>query len=444
MIKRVALAGLLALGSLAPVHGSQSLSLSGLMRSLMLVNDRIAEGDSAALPIQGHLMNLIDKRIVEINDPTKVSQPERDLLMIYGIIGVGSDSVSRLIHRLPKTHPPTDAERAVLAYRARRLKQAMSRFAKLDVEGESVNVAPYLAFASGNIYARRRPGKAVTAYNKVRLLAPGTLLEEASLRRLMMLYLKQRNAKQFMRMANQYAHRFVNSPYRKQYLTVLQKGILQLRSTMQNEQISELASLMPDNFAASFYLHTVRKSVLNGYLNLANFGVDELIKLADNSKNVVVNRALLTLLKELSRLTKDEPEMVYQRLIKINKAGLDAKDLELLSGAKTILKSVMAPIDEMVTHSIAKPMEGASRASMSGTESGHEDTQTRKKSSHDGSMNDEHGEKKGMKDDDENGTTSSAQTSSDIIIQQDENDGIAEFITQTRKQLDIVDNMLKD
>jgi len=160
MLKRLGLVGLMVLGSLASVQGSQSLSLPGLMRSLMLVNDRIAEGDSAALPVQGHLMNLIDKRIAEINDPSTLTQPDRDILMIFGIIGVGSDAVSRLIKRLPKEHPATDAERAVLDYRARKLKQAMGRFATLNAEDESVNVAPYLAFASGNIYARKQIGRA--------------------------------------------------------------------------------------------------------------------------------------------------------------------------------------------------------------------------------------------------------------------------------------------
>ena len=220
-----------------------------------------------------------------------------------------------------------------------------------------------------------------------------------------------------------------------------------MRSEMQNEQISELASLMPDNFAASFYLHTVRKSVLNGYLNLANFGVDELIKLADSSKNVAVNRALLALLKELSRLTKDEPEVVYERLAQIDQSGLDPKDIELLSGAKAILKSVMAPIDEMVTNSIKKPIGAASHSS-SGKAAGAHDVLKGGHKNAEGNRavngRDAQNETAGMSPGHSDQATSSAQTSSDIMDQLDEHDGIAEFIAKTRKQLDVVDNMLKD
>ena len=199
------------------------------------------------------------------------------------------------------------------------------------------------------------------------LLASGTLLEEASLRRLMSLHAAMGNGKEFGQMAKQYARRFLKSPYRKQYLKMLRKGVFAMRRSMSLEDVGELAGLMPPEFAASLHMHLVRGALESGHLKLANFSIDKIEELTKANEKLQVNDTQLSLFKLLASMTSSEPHDLLEQLAALDETKLAAADKKLLNRARGILGYIVAPIDEVsskATHSV-KPRENSDPSSPS-------------------------------------------------------------------------------
>ena len=224
-------------------NSAEPIKVDSLLFSLLQVQDRIARGDAAALPLQKHLMTLLDAGIAESGKVADMSPAEFRALLIFGIVGSGSGAVVEALREVDKPKSKQRLARAVIDYRERKRNQATKRFAKIDSKKLDSRLIPFVAFAKGNLYSRAAPRQAIKQYNLVRLEAPGTLLEEASLRRLMALHASFGQGGQFSSMAKQYARRFINSPYRKQYLTMLRGGVLSMRRTIPLEEVGELGEL---------------------------------------------------------------------------------------------------------------------------------------------------------------------------------------------------------
>ena len=221
------------------------LKIDALLHSLLQVQDRLAAGDEAALGLQSHLMKLLAAGIEESRSPAELSDAEIEALMIFGIIGTGSKAVSSVLFDRSMPQDFADLAQAIGTYRQRKRAQALKRFSKVDQDNVQERVRPFVAFALGNLLSRRWPKAAVRHYNLVRLDAPGTLLEEATIRRLMALYGSNNQPQPFLRLAMDYAQRFIESPYRKQYLKSLRKGIVAMRRGLTDDEIVSMALSTP-------------------------------------------------------------------------------------------------------------------------------------------------------------------------------------------------------
>ena len=211
-----------------------------------------------------------------------------------------------------------------------------------------------MQYALGNLLARSAPAKAIQYYNLVRLNAPGTLLEEASLRRLMVLHTLQGNGKSFTVVARQYARRFIKSPYRQHFISTLQKGIVKLRRSISLEEIALIGSAMPVSFAASYYMKIIRTSLTTGHLKTASFSINKLLELDKKHSGVKVNKHKLELLRLLSLITTEDPVLLYKKLSSVETAKLSNDDKNLLFIARGLLATILSPVDQLMISSTLK------------------------------------------------------------------------------------------
>jgi len=298
-------------------------------------------------------------------------------------------------------------------YRLRRRNQATKRFAEINAAELDIRLIPFVAFAKGNLYSRKAPKHAIKQYNLVRLSAPGTLLEEASLRRLMSLHAAFGQGAPFASMAKQYARRFINSPYRKQYLKMLRNGIFSMRRTVSLDDVGELGELMPTPFAVAFHMHLVRGALESGHLKLANYSIQKIEKLANEKNATPVNQVQLRLFQLLSVMTTKDPTALLKDLAALDETRLAIADLKLLQRALGILGYIVAPIDEVRTNSTESvlPESSEPQAMM-------------------------------KKDRQSDGDASSSPTSSARLQMEKNQAEIDQFIGETQKRLSDIDSLL--
>ncbi|MGB5799346.1 MAG: chemotaxis protein MotC, partial [Mesorhizobium sp.] len=103
MRRKTLLCGLAALVLVAvatPGRAAETLQPYQMVRSLQLVQDRIAAGDHAALPMQAKLLEMIDARLRSATPETFGEPKNFRALLVYGMSGGNPVTVQATASRL--------------------------------------------------------------------------------------------------------------------------------------------------------------------------------------------------------------------------------------------------------------------------------------------------------------------------------------------------------
>src|SRR5690606_8878443 len=106
------------------------------------------------------------------------------------------------------------------------------------------DVAIYVSLIKGSMLSDVEPANALALLDKARLLAPGTLVEEAALRRSIAVATRLGEAARFVRLSEQYVRSYLRSPYASQFADAFVAGIVELRETVDRKAVVELVGLM--------------------------------------------------------------------------------------------------------------------------------------------------------------------------------------------------------
>src|SRR5687768_1526143 len=183
---RPGLAGMLALGAAFPAAAGDapaSLEPYQIVRSLELVQDRLAGGDHASQPMQRKLLEMIDARFATKEGSRFENELNRRALLVYAMSGGNPVTVEAALARLGKDDPNRKLGESILFYVNGKPKEAIDAFASVDPMAYTPDIAMYLALVKGSMLSDAEPRSALALLDRARLLAPGTLVEEAALRR---------------------------------------------------------------------------------------------------------------------------------------------------------------------------------------------------------------------------------------------------------------------
>ena len=183
------MAGLLALGAALPAAASgtdttPALEPYQIVRSLELVQDRLAGGDHASQPMQRKLLEMIDSRFATKEGARFENelQPPRAACLRHVAAAIPIRSRPRW-NTSARTIPTARSARSILFYVNGQPAEAQEAFASVDPMAATPDVGMYLALVKGSMLAETEPAQALALLDRARLLGPGTLVEEAALRR---------------------------------------------------------------------------------------------------------------------------------------------------------------------------------------------------------------------------------------------------------------------
>lgn len=348
--KRIRLAAMPACLALALFGATAAASESGLQpyqmsRSLQLVQDRIADGDHAAMPMQTRLIEMIDQRLRHAGPDVFEDERNFDAFLIYGMSGGNPATFEAVLSRLE-----LDEDRAYLAngvkhYSAGNLSAAREAFSDLELDKWSPAVAAFAALVKGSVIVGSEPDLAVRYFDQARLLGPGTLVEEAALRRAIAVHAGSDDSDRFMLAASQYARRFLRSPYSSQYAQALVSGISAMFDHIDRRKIEDTLAWMSNEQAQTIYLRLARQAAIDGHDSMLEFASAKARQLsgAEDGGNDV--RSLLY--SSIASVTSDTVDSVVHQLRQIDRGLLSAGDRELLEAAEAIAAAVVArPRDE--------------------------------------------------------------------------------------------------
>jgi chemotaxis protein MotC len=316
--------------------------LQQLTRSLQMLQDQIVDGSSAAVDAQSHLLQRMAKDLPQIEAGAWKKAGNQRALSIYLLSGGSARPVRELLNKAADFGDGKPMILALLAY-AEQHPHAAELLAKLAAATIDASIAGNVALAQA-IASDAKPDIAAAHLATAKLLAPGTLVEEAAFRREIKMLLTAGHEAAAVQVATRYLWRFARSVYAREVAEYLAERVLPdlAAAPDKRKSISGLLAQLPVAQRKHIVLSMGRNGVLSGNLSVAAFAAQEAAHLSDAS-NADQMRAHIydAIAKSLSRDAASEAS--FDALRAIDRRLLSAGDAGILDAARAVNDRVRQP-----------------------------------------------------------------------------------------------------
>jgi len=243
-----------------------------LIRHLQDVQEKVAAGDRAAFVEQPRLMKSLTQKFASAPQDVWGKVENARALILYLLSG-GSPTLGR---KILATHGFAPAEeplaKGALAYLEDRPGADQEALLALDPRAQDLNLGGHVAFIQSILLTTVDRGRAIERLDEARLLMPGSLVEEAALRREVALLAETQNFDKFAALARQYWTRFRASPYADNFLRQFTLAAARVSLSIKSDQwtrLDELLENLPPDARRAIYLNMAHAAVVSGNVALA-------------------------------------------------------------------------------------------------------------------------------------------------------------------------------
>lgn len=278
-----------------------------LVRSLQVVQDQMVLGGNDAKNKLPKLVAQIAERMLAA-DPAVWKQSKNTLAaMIYTLSG-GQPRVGRRIIEL-NVSPERELVllEGAVAYVEGREARAKQLLSPIDAKALPTSAGGHVALVQAALIAKEDPPKAVQLLDLARILGPGTLVEEAALRREAFLASETGDFDKFSSLSAQYFRRFRKSVYADPFRDRFQEAAAHWGLNSGAEQFSKVEKLLGELDSAEqlkLYLGIAESGLINGKIGAARAAAGKAGRLskvdsAEGARSKLYEAAALILTNDL-------------------------------------------------------------------------------------------------------------------------------------------------
>ncbi len=254
-----------------------------LVRTLQSLQDRMAQGDIPAVNAQHALRTEIDRVFAAAAPAVWQDRRNAAAAVTYVLSGGSPEILTKLAKLDPKPAIDDKLVKGVLAYASGHPDVAAPLLADVDPTSLPASMAGQVAIAQSALVVRADPAKAMKLLAVARLLAPGTLVEEAAIRRQLLVADQQRDEEGVQSLARQYLDRFRHSIYAGNFRARFASALSHMKAIDREDQFSRLDDMLamvePDA-RCELYLTVALASAMNSRLTAAKLAAERASGLA--------------------------------------------------------------------------------------------------------------------------------------------------------------------
>ncbi len=314
-----------------------------LIRSLQVVQDAVVRGDHSAMEMQRYLLGIIDERLRAADQGVFDDPRNVDAALIYAMSGGNPATLDQLALQDKFGNFDNEVTTVLRAYLAGQGSKTKSTLTDLVDLYRDTEIGPYLALVAANVSAGMNETKSLKLFDWARLTSPGTLVEEAALRRSLFVAARQGMIDEAIGYAHLYARRFINSPYAGQYADLLVDLFVDNYGKVGDDKLAEVLSFMDTPRQREVYLRISRRAVIKGLRDLALFAAGKADSMADLSDPTP--RALSDLYKGMVGVSTEGVIAARDSLNAVPEAELSARDKALRQAARLVADEVLRKPD---------------------------------------------------------------------------------------------------
>lgn len=347
---RIPVAALLAALALAAPGAAPSASAAAdenlmpyaMLRSMQFIQDSVVQGDHSAAAMQRFMLETLDTRFRNI-DMSAFQDPRNvDAALIYAMSGGNPATLELLVAKDVEGNFDSRVADLLRKYLNGKGALVAKSLAALVPEYRETRIGPYIALVSGNVTLGNDPEGALKFYDIARLSAPGTIVEEAALRRSVAIAVERGLTERSVGYAKRYVRRFIYSPYASQFADLFVVLAVKHYGEITDEEISNVLEPMDDARKREIYLRIARKAAIDGKDALARLAAghaQELSPEGDLQGNTP--RAAADLYDGLARVMTSGVGEVREAIAALPEEGLSDRDRALRAAAEKIANEVL-------------------------------------------------------------------------------------------------------
>lgn len=324
-----------------------------MVRCLQIVQDRIASGDQASLPMQRKLLELTDERM-RTADPAEFKNPKNfRALLIYAMSGGNPITIEKVVSRLTLDEADGTMAKGIIDYLRGKPKETVAALAGVDPMAQTSELGAFLALVKGSVEIAEKPESAIKLFDQARLLSPGTLVEEAALRRSVALTPRLNDGSRFLRNSAQYVRGYLRSPYASQFADAFVTGVVALHGSISLDTLAEITAMMDAEQERVIYLRIARRAAIDGLKDLSAYASRK----AEQSRDGLPSEDPRSqLYSGLSAVTSGSAEEMLNKLSSIDRDKLSKGDRALLDAAEAVASELVSAVPTGSTAS-QKPVD---------------------------------------------------------------------------------------
>lgn len=304
-----------------------------LVRTLQSLQNQAAQGNKAAHAAQRDLLREIAGPLANA-DPATWSDPRNTRAAVLYVLSGGQPGVlNELLTRGEPAGLPPGLAAGALAYVMGDSDRARALLTPLDPASLPDALGGQLALVQANLIARTDQKRALALLDQARLLAPGTLVEEASLRRAVFIAGEISDLDRMERATSQYLRRFGGSVYAESFRQSFGAALVRFEIGRDPARFPQLVATMrafDEGQQRAVFLIVARNALIRGRFEQARRAADEAAKLAAGDDEAGTRA---TLYAAASRIAADREERALASLKAIDAAKLPAADKPILETA---------------------------------------------------------------------------------------------------------------
>jgi len=301
-----------------------------LVQRLQSLQDEIAKGSMAAFNAQRTLLEEIGTKFNEAPAETWQDPRNAAALVTYVLSGGRPDLLATLLSREPLPALDEQLMRGALAYVEGRGAEARTFLEKIDARDFPGSMGSQVAIAQAALELPEKPKSAAAHLDMARLLSPGTLAEEAAIRREIIVLAQIEDTDRFQHLSRQYMQRFRHSIYagnfRQRFAAALTRMSF-MDDPRQFHRLDDILAEMEPDARLELYLVIARALVVQAKAEPAKLAAQRVLDLSEagtpDAERALLYRAAATV------ATPDGLDAGLNDLAAVNLGALPQADREL-------------------------------------------------------------------------------------------------------------------
>lgn len=258
------------------------------VRSLQQLQDRIAEGNAIAQAAHAKAIQRTTRAFVNAKLTSWSEPANARALVLYLFSGGNAAAINEVVPAGVVAAEYRTLFTGALAYGLGDDEKARATLKAIDPKSLPSGLGGHLALVQATLVAENDRKGAIALLDLARLLEPGTLIEEAALRKEMSLIGATGDVEKFGFLARRYLGAFSRSVYADNFRQLVAAAAMQIGAGDSDEaaqRLSRLAANLEKGDRRRLYLSIAREAVLAGHTKMAAMAAEEAGRIAPKSSD---------------------------------------------------------------------------------------------------------------------------------------------------------------